>query len=71
MLCMLPFWRNLDIARLCEQQGLVRTRQWLEAVAARPSVVATAADEAEMARAAKLYYVSFASAGSRGEALLR
>ena len=70
MLLMLPFWRNLDILKLCERQGLTRTRAWLEHVAARPSVIETAADEAEMVRASKLYYVSFASPGSRGEAVI-
>ena len=70
MLLMLPYWRNLDILALCERQGLTRTRAWLESVAARTSVVETAADEEEMVRASRLYYVSFASPGSRGEATI-
>lgn len=70
MLLMLPYWRNMDILTMCERQGLTRTRAWLQAVADRPSVIETAADEAEMARAAKLYYVTFASPGSKGEAMM-
>jgi|Transcript_49709 hypothetical protein len=67
MLLMLPYWRNIDLLKLCRQQGLARTASWMEAVAARPSVQATSAGEAEMARAARLYYVSHVSPGARGE----
>ena len=66
MLCMLPYWRNMDILTMCERQGLLRTAAWFRAVAARPSVVETSCGEAEMARASKLYYVDFASPGSPG-----
>ena len=70
MLLMLPYWRNLEILRLLESQGLTRTAAWMRAVAARPSVLATSAGEAEMVRASRLYYVTHASPGSRGEATL-
>ena len=64
---MLPYWRNMDVLELCRQQGLARTAAWMRAVAARPSVKATSAGQAEMARAAKLYYVTHVSPGAPGE----
>ena len=64
---MLPYWRGMDVLRMCEAQGLRRTAAWMRAVAARPSVQATSAGRAEMARAAKLYYVSHVSPGAEGE----
>ena len=70
MLLMLPYWRNMDILDECEQRGLSCTARWLRAVAARPSVIETACEEAEMVRASKLYYVDYASPGSPGEAAL-
>ena len=70
MLLMLPYWRGIDAVALCEQHACPRTAQWLQAVAARPSVQQTSAGEAEMARAAKLYYVDYASPDTRGEVVL-
>ena len=70
MLLMLPYWRNLDILAACDAQGLQRTAAWIRAVAARPSVVETCCDEAEMVAASRRYYVDYASPGSRGEAAL-
>ena len=70
MLLMLPYWRKIDAVELCEESGCARTAAWLRAVATRPSVEETSAGEAEMARAAKLYYVDYATPGCRGESAL-
>ena len=40
---MLPHWRALDTPGLCERHGLLLTREWLLAPAARPSVVQSSA----------------------------
>jgi len=63
---MLPYWRGIDTLLLCKQYGLKRTAAWLQAVAARPSVIATSAGQSEMARASKLYYVSYVSPNAPG-----
>ena len=70
MLLMLPYGRKIDAVELCEESGCARTAAWLRAVATRPSVEETSAGEAEMARAAKLYYVDYATPGCRGESAL-
>ena len=67
MIRMLPHWRDTHILSLCEARGLQRTRRWLEAVAARPSVAETSAGKAEMVRASRLYYVDYVSPGAPGE----
>ncbi len=67
MIRMLPHWRDMHILSLCEARGLQRTRRWLEAVAARPSVAETSAGTAEMIRASRLYYVDYVSPGAPGE----
>lgn len=66
MSCMLPHWRAFDIEVLCEQNGLMRTRDWIRAVLSRESVVESAATVEEMARASRLYYVSYVSPGAVG-----
>jgi len=66
ILLMLPYWRGVDVLALCRGHGLTRTAAWLQAVAARPSVRATSAGEAEMARASKRYYVTHASPQAPG-----
>ncbi len=66
MLRMLPHWRAIDTPSLCERHGLLLTREWLLATAARPSVVQSSAGDVEMARAAALYYVSHVSPGAAG-----
>jgi len=66
ILLMLPHWRAIDACRLCESQGLLATRDWLVAVSQRPSVVETSAGEAEMARAARRYFVTHVSPGAPG-----
>lgn len=70
MLAMLPYWRGFDVLDLCRQRSLTRTAAWMKAVAARPSVMATTAGHAEMARAARQYYVNHVSPGAPGEAHL-
>jgi len=70
MLCMLPFWRGIDPLHLCESHGLQRTSAWMQCVAARPSVQLTSAGKAEMVRAARRYYVDYASPGTPGESVL-
>jgi hypothetical protein len=65
---MLPYWRAIDPLALCSSHGLTRTAVWLQAVTSRPSVIKTSAGEAEMARASKLYYVNYATPGSKGAA---
>lgn len=63
---MLPHWRAVDLSRLCDEQGLARTRAWMTAVAARESVQRSSAGEAEMVRTSRLYYVSHVSPGAPG-----
>jgi len=66
MLEMLPHFRALDLPLLLQQMALDRTRRWLLAVAARPSVAQSSAGAEEMARAARRYYVEYASPGAPG-----
>lgn len=66
ILLMLPYWRAIDPLRLCEVNGLKLTGKWLQATAARRSVVATSAGGVEMARASRLYYVDYVSPGAPG-----
>lgn len=63
---MLPHWRAVDVGALCSQQGLGRTAAWLDAVASRPSVVASSAGADEMIAASRRYYVSHVSPGAPG-----
>ena len=63
---MLPYWRNLDVFALCTSNGLSLTNGWLRAVVSRPSVIDSSAGEAEMATAARKYFVEHVSPGARG-----
>ena len=59
MSAMLPLWRNIDFAALCEGHGLTKVAAWSDAVLERPSVQTTSAGTEEMARAARrVEYVS-------------
>jgi glutathione S-transferase len=66
MLLMLPHWRGIDPAGICDDFGLVRTRAWMLAVTQRPSVVQTSAGRDEMVRASRRYYVSYVTPGAPG-----
>lgn len=66
MLEMLPHWRGLDLPLLLQQNGLERTRKWMLAIAARPSVTESSAGVEEMARASRRYFVEHVSPGAPG-----
>ena len=66
MLVMLPHWRAFELTGLVQSVGLDRTRSWLLAVAARPSVVQSSAGAEEMARASRKYYVEYVSPNAPG-----
>jgi len=66
MALMLPYWRGIDVFRLCASCGLTRTEEWLRAVLAQTSVKQTSAGEAEMAIAARKYFVTYVSPGAPG-----
>lgn len=70
MLLMLPYWRGIDTLELCARHGLPKTTAWMRAVAARPSVKKTSAGTEEMARAARRYFVDYATPGTPGEVAL-
>lgn len=66
MLQMMPLWRAVDFPYLLQQNGLERTRTWMQAIAARPSVTASSAGADEMERASRRYYVKHVSPGAPG-----
>ena len=66
MSAMLPLWRNIDFAALCEGHGLTKVAAWSDAVLERPSVQTTSAGTEETARAARRYYVEYVSPGAAG-----
>lgn len=65
-LLMLPHYRAIDLLQLCDAHGLALLKDWMLAVAARPSVQRSSAGHEEMCKAAIRYYVRYISPGAPG-----
>lgn len=58
----LPSMENsVDPLKLCDELGLIRLKQWIEAVIARPSVVATCLSKEEMIKSFRAKMKDFAA----------